>query len=709
MRKNKLLIIIMALIATSNASFATPEGKVVSDAANKKQVMEAFADINKNTDTFFTPVYTPEQRKEMAEKKARAKAKENFEKGEKGDGQMRGTLPPIKKLRLELRNRKNKKLVSTETEPPASKNQAVLDCDSMEYFAEKTELHADGHVVMFFPQNNSTIKADRIVYNQTSNLIKAYDNVVLINDGKELLGDYMQVDMNEEISFIDNPTMDVFQIRARAKKGYMYGDKIIQEQGNLFISKKTMIKLRSDMFGPDLDTMYLAEKDRSQYKKDSHGEKFKIRTDDLIINSKDEHDTITLKHAEIYVNDKKVGTIPSITIHTNKAQDYIEGNYPEIGSMSNLGFFAGPGFVFDTPMGSTLKLIPVLNINGGVGFGGLAKFKSATNKTDFGYGSSSQMFIARGKQRLDDNLFLQYGSNAYLDDWFLGQRMAKYMGELVYDDQFLNENFLGEKLDMNFRHRASAGFMQDQDAGDGNIDKLGGDGGIGTARFKYMAEVSQTLYSLNTDRYLQDASSKNIAKDDILSTSFAMVSQGSAAVYGTGDTQMIARIGPRLHTQYKYWMQDLGYFLSGYSDQTPLIMYDRYMYGRSNAYVRESLRVSKYLTLSWLGSMNMSQDSWNGSLMQENSFFFAIGPDDIKLNIGYDTIRQQSFVTMALNLDAKGTNIEYKKMEIKNPNRVGKNKNGTTNPNNSFSSPLIEGESDNPIQRAEVINMDGKI
>ena len=57
------------------------------------------------------------------------------------------------------------------------------------------------------------------------------------------------------------------------------------------------------------------------------------------------------------------------------------------------------------------------------------------------------------------------------------------------------------------------------------------------------------------------------------------VMQGSAAIYGTGDTQFIGRVGPRVHLQYKNWMQDIGYFISGYSDQTPLPRYDAYRYG----------------------------------------------------------------------------------------------------------------------------------
>ncbi len=119
---------------------------------------------------------------------------------------------------------KQKKLGKTNTqkeiaEEPTEKNQAILDCDFMEYFAERTELQADGRVVMFFPENNSTIKADKVIYNQTSNLIKAYGKVVLINDGKEMFGDYLQIDMNEENAFMDNPVTEVFKFALAPKKG----------------------------------------------------------------------------------------------------------------------------------------------------------------------------------------------------------------------------------------------------------------------------------------------------------------------------------------------------------------------------------------------------------------------------------------------------------------------------------------------------------
>lgn len=666
---------------------------VISEVAPaKKDYNKEIDEINQYTDHFFTPHIN----------KVIDVSLDGQPKLVKDGPNPSGSVAPVKKFRLWLKDYNNQKKTGklksdkTALEAPPEKDQAILDCDFMEYFADRTELQADGHVVMFFPENNSTVKADKVIYNQTSNLIKAFGKVVLINDGKEMLGDYMQIDMNEENAIMDNPQTEFFQIRARAKKGYMYGDKLIQEQGNLYVTKHTMINLKANMFGPDLDQMFVEPKNKSYFMKDSHGEKFKIKTNDLVINSKKEHDTLTLKHAEVYFNDKKVGVIPSITMHTNKNRDYVEANFPEIGTITNMGLYAGPGFVFDTPHASTLKVVPILNYqstgDGGgnpIGWGAIVKLKTATNKVDMGYGTANKTFIMSGIQKLDDNLYFQYGANRFIDDWFMGYRMPKLLGELIYQNDFYTPNLLGKDKDFVYTHRIAGAYAQDG-SGDGAL--LDGGGFVGTARFKYMAEAAQTLFKFSKE------------SESPINARLELVGQGSAALYGTGDTQSIVRIGPRLHTQYKYWMQDAGYFLTGYNDRSPLASYDAYRYGRSNAYMRESFRLSKYLTFSWMGSVNLSGDGYDGKLLQENTFFLGIGPDDVKLNIGYDTIRQQSFVEMAMHLDAKGTTVEYKKMVIKNPDTLGKNKNGENANQSSFipSGPSID---DNGIERAEVIDI----
>ena len=53
--KNKIFLVLIILIASTPCAFAVQEGKVISDSATKKQVMEAFDDVNQYTNSFFTP------------------------------------------------------------------------------------------------------------------------------------------------------------------------------------------------------------------------------------------------------------------------------------------------------------------------------------------------------------------------------------------------------------------------------------------------------------------------------------------------------------------------------------------------------------------------------------------------------------------------------------------------------------------------------
>jgi hypothetical protein len=148
--------------------------------------------------------------------------------------------------------------------------------------------------------------------------------------------------------------------------------------------------------------------------------------------------------------------------------------------------------------------------------------------------------------------------------------------------------------------------------------------------------------------------------------------QGSAAIYGTGDTQFVGRMGPMAHLQYKNWMQDIAYYQAAYEDNTPMRRYDSYRYGRSSLRIAEVFRLNKYLSVGWAGMINLSDDSPNGKLFQESRFVVAVGPDDIKLRFGYDFIRQTTYMGFDVSFDTKGTTVNYKRMEIKNPERLGK-------------------------------------
>jgi len=146
-------------------------------------------------------------------------------------------------------------------------------------------------------------------------------------------------------------------------------------------------------------------------------------------------------------------------------------------------------------------------------------------------------------------------------------------------------------------------------------------------------------------------------------------------LYGTGDTQFVARIGPSLKMQYKNWMQGITYYLSGYNDETPMPRYDSYRYGRQSIHITEAFRLTKYLSVGWSGYINLSDDSPNGKMFQENAFLASVGPDDFRIIFGYDFVRQRTYFGINVAFNPKGTKVEFDKMVIKNPEKFGKKTN----------------------------------
>lgn len=543
----------------------------------------------------------------------------------------------------------------------------ILDCDNMDYDTETYCMVATGNVNVEFVKQETVIKADKITYDRMNNTIKAEGNVRILKNGQTINGDYIFVDMNEENALIENPVTQTANIEIKAKKGYVYGDKIVQEHGSITVDESFPINFRSSMAGPNISQM-IVPKDQTM-SADMEKGIIRLQAKELKITQNGNLETIALRHGTLFKGKRKIIKVPAIKVYTNKNNDFAESNSWELGSLRGLGMYIGPGFVFTSPHGAVLKAIPILNYNHGIGVGGIGRYQSATNRTQIAYGTAKSKFLIRGKQKLDDNLYLQYGMNDYMNEWFLGRRRPKYGLDLVYQKGYSSDDFLLKGHTSQFAHRIDFGYYHDIDE-DKNFDRLHG-AQIGTLRLRYMMQADQNLFN-----YTNEEEQKSVQ--------FDISSQLAATLYGTGDTQVIGRIGPRLHTQYKRWMQDIGYYQSVYDDNSPLPVFDAYRYGKSNVYLREYLRLNRYITVSWFGSINLSGDSPNGKPFQENSFYVSFGPEDFKFNLGYDFIRENTFFTVAVMMDAKGTKIDYDKLEIKQGKKAKKEMDLEDEDENSF-------------------------
>ena len=609
------------------------QDKMEKDAADRSQLAPTDPDggiYNHETDA------SEYASKEIEEKFDENMMPDGFEADEEA-------IKESKKSKSHTSNKKEESVVDSE-----NTESIILDCENVDYDTDKYCVYATGNVSVEFVKQRTTVKADKITYDRMNNTIKAEGNVKILKHGQTITGDYIFVDMNEESALIENPIANTATVEIKAQKGYVYGDKIVQEHGSVTVDDTYPIHFRSATRGPRMDRMLI--KPNQTFTEDAQNGLIKVDVKDLRITQKGELEVITIKHADIHKGKYTVLKIPALKVYTNKNNDYVETNSWEIGTLRGLGMYAGPGFVFELPKGSVLKAIPMLNVKSGVGVGVVGRFNSGTNTTQAGYGTAASKVVVHGIQKLDDNLYLQYGMNDYMNEWFLGRRRPKYGIGLVYDKGYSSDNFLIKGHRSSFSHRLDLGYYQDINE-DKYFKKLNGNE-LGTIRTRYMAQALQNIWKYSNP-------------DTQNAFSFDILSQLSAALYGTGDTQVIGRVGPRMHTQWKRWMQDIGYFQSVYDDNTPMPVFDAYRYGKSHVYLREYFRINKYLTLCWFGSINLSNDSPTHKTFTENSFYFSLGPDDFKINLGYDTVRSNTFFTFEVMMDAKGTNINYDRLEIK--------------------------------------------
>ncbi|MBE7713495.1 MAG: LPS-assembly protein LptD [Cyanobacteria bacterium SIG26] len=541
-----------------------------------------------------------------------------------------------------------------------TEKQLQLDSDNVYFDEDTSEMVADGRPKLYLPPQNITVIADKMTYNEDSNILKAIGDVLVLRDGMPTKGDYFEVDMNEESMFMDNVESKTESMMMNARVAKHENSLLILEDGNFHSDVSEIHRMSARMIGPRFINMQLSEDERSYFLSDPRGNKLHINAEKIYVDARENHDVFTVKNMEIRRQGKYWFSWPSLTAYTDKERKFFEANYPELGTKRKVGMFIGPGFVFSGPGGSVMKAIPFLNYqHGDFGFGGALKYLNTFNHTELGYGSAADIFFLKGRQRLDDNLYLQYSSNTFMDEWFMGARMPKYMAEVFYDKGYTKHNFLAPGKTLTFRHRAGFGFMEDNDRNYyGEKFKRPS---TSTSRTRYMAEIRQGIYSY-----------ANEEKDFYFDFGFVM--QGSAAIYGNGDTQFVGRVGPTTHIQYKNWMQDLAYFQAGYEDNTPLPRFDAYRYGSSSVRISEIIRLNKYFSVGWQGMANLSNDSPNGKIFQENRFVFALGPDDLKIRLGYDFVRRTTYFGFDVAFDTKGTSIDYGRMEIKNPERLGKRK-----------------------------------
>ena len=505
-----------------------------------------------------------------------------------------------------------------------------IKSDRVDYFQDKNQFVATGHVIITLENDGTIIKSDRVIYDRNIEEIISEKNVEIIKNGNIVYGDYAKFDLKTNSGLIKSPDTCMREIKINATTAKVYPGHTDLLKGKATIDKKDlMIMLSTGAVGSGRNKNIFQEKPGAKSR--FH---YNIKAKEVVVKPLKDRNIITLKNATITINKYPVAKIPSLLLNSSKESNRVETTLPEFGTLPALGGYFGYGYVFNLPKGSTLKALPLFTFGQGkgsnAGFGGMARFMSATNKTEVFYSTLKNKLLFRGEQEfLSPKTKIQYGGKSYIENGFFGRQRAGYLAEIVDKRDFISA------YNLNFSLRSSAGFLKNNK------------GNYSTGRFQLQGNLGNIAPFWHYKEYLNGGVGSN----------FAVVA------YGSGDTYGVARIGPTLFGDIgplSYWT---AYYQGAICGATPFL-FDKYIYGKSNVMFRTTTKVSNYLTVGYEASLNLTRDNWQKKKVVENELFFWAGPEDLKLKVGYDVERARTLFGFDMLIGSKTSALDFDKLRI---------------------------------------------
>jgi len=512
-----------------------------------------------------------------------------------------------------------------------------LNSDQMEYFEDKDQIVATGNVKIRVEDQNTVLQADKVTYDREADLIIAESNVKLIKNKQVIHGDYTRIDLIRSSILIDHPNIDISQLKIEAKTAKIYPKKEGSSKNNTDVSQgaatindQSLSFILSSSGSKFINNKDVIKNPASKESATRFKPTYNMHTKKILVTRNKDGDIITLLNSTVKVNRYKIAYIPSLTITKDSETGEMETNLPEIAQRPDFGWYYGYGRVFNLPNGATLKAVPLLTNNSGLGIGGLARLKTDTNKTLMLYSSKGNKFVAEGEQKLpfSETTKIQYGIDSYIDNGFMWKQKHKKIIEVV-DNRKL---FTTDTFD--FDLRSSAAYIE-------------ADPHWGTGRYQIQGDFHNTVPLLKLGKHIDIGES----------------SQFNVAVYGNGKTYGVLRAGPTVTLNLSPLNVWLAYYQGGIYGETPFAA-DRYYYGKSNVTFNSSYKLHRFVSVGYTGSLNLSKDNWDNKLVAENQIYCWFGPDDLKFRISYDTKREESRFDFNMVLGADRSKLDFDKMKI---------------------------------------------
>ena len=522
-------------------------------------------------------------------------------------------------------------------------NKFQVNADKMTYDDTDGNVYANGHVEIIANAQGVTLKADEAVLDKASQTIKLKNNVSIIKDGMEMTGETLVVDLNEENVIMDNPVAECYSFLINAQESYIVANNLQMLNGTVSSATKKQIPFIPKRFygyvPGSMDELY-DPNIQNELDTDKSKKAYRIDAKEIVMTSYKDHNSMVLKGSNVYYNNHKIFPKTDIEILSDKPYQVIETNMPEIGTLKSFGSYVGYGFVRKLPKGQVLKIMPaVVYGEGDLGVGLIGRHRSRNSTLEAGYSTSTEKFVARGLYKFGNGFSLRYGRNAYLPEGFMGTRRSAYAAQLAFEKSYTERD-----TDINFRHSTYAGIFADY--------KKHGKHYFSTTRFRHNLELSKKIFEY-----------KNSEQD--LKIRLSLVAQGSATLYGTGDTVGVFRFGPTLASKLKKWESSISYFQAGIHGDSPFV-FDKYRYGRCSILFNEKFNFNNKFAIGYSTTISPNKDNYERDMITESRIYALLGPKDFKIALSYDFVRDIGHLDFMFILGTDSTKINFEKLTTDN-------------------------------------------
>lgn len=534
----------------------------------------------------------------------------------------------------------------TETSNKTLSGRAVivdLASDKLEYFQDEDTFVATGSAKVIVAEQNAELEADKVVYHQKDEFITAEGNIKIKKDGKIILGDFARIDLNKQSALISNPNTVISKVRMNAKEANLYPEYIELKEGNAIIDQENIdLSLTASEYKPkELKSSIPIPGHGTVIPENMQDKKpnYRIIAKEIELDRSKKTNNLIIRNAKVYIGKVRVAALPRMTLTIGENAKAIEAVLPEVGFDKNIGgIYFGPSLTLNLPKNSYLRVSPIVSAFGSenyIGGGGVAHFRSGINQTDIAYTTTGNRLVVRGEQKIyKDTTKIKYSVNEYPDDGFMGTGLYRplYLVEMV------DERKIGKLLNHNIFTRASGGIARDVNDG------------IATPRIQLQGNIISDKPILHFKDFV----------------ALRLQSQFNVAAYGTGDTYAVVRGGPRI--DWNLWRLNLTttYMQAGVWGNTPFI-FDEFIRGSRNLILAGDFKVSKFLSVGNIRSLNLAKDGSEPYFSTENQFYARVGPEDFKFRIGYDVVRKRSIFGLDLFLGSGRSALSFDKLKILHP------------------------------------------